>query len=367
MSRHFLLVGAATAALFAFPIAAFAQIVEIRHIPPKAGTETDIGVTRIVVTGSGENRYDKVVTTSLDAWVSVRAPDKPPRDKDKLMGSISIEGHDAASAPGGFSGAATIYKLTFPYSEPRSHQVANQRLSPIQICNDKLASLSGAAREKFRDEGGDILRTDAYIATAKQGWRVRKAGSVFHELKYWDDSVGVSASIACRRLTGPKPRTETSTQGAHHRPPARPADPGPQPQRVAPLPTVAKATLRAEPMNWQPVGGQSCPTQLRLYGFVEVRRAFTGKAVFFGPGFLVPLQDLAFQGAGSRTLLATYNVRWPPGRIGGLAAGGARPPKTQQVALRFNVADAGGKVVESAQITETLTCRLPGAPTRVRS
>ena len=50
MDRHLPLIGAATAALFAFPNAALAQIVEIRHIPPKAGTETDIGTTRIVVT-----------------------------------------------------------------------------------------------------------------------------------------------------------------------------------------------------------------------------------------------------------------------------------------------------------------------------
>ncbi|HEX6218965.1 MAG TPA: hypothetical protein VFZ35_06790 [Sphingomicrobium sp.] len=373
MSRLVSLAGAATAASLAFPTAALAQIVEIRHIPPKAGTETDIGTTRILVTGSGENRYDKVATTSLDAWVSVRAPDKPPRDKDKLSGDITVEGHDGARAPNGFSGSSTIYKLTFPYSHPRSTQVANQRISPIEICNDRLNSLSGAAREKFRDEGDTILRHDAYIATARQGWRVRKKNSVFEELKSWTDTVGIPAVIVCHRLTGPKPRDSTSTRGSDARPPARgpdrepPPRAGPPPQRVAPPPTIAKVTLRGEPMNWQPVGGQSCPTQVRLYGFVEVRRAFTGKAIFFGPGFLNPPQDIAFPGAGSRTLFATRNVSWAGGAPGGLAAPGVRPAaRTQQVTVRFNIADAGGKVLETAQVVETLTCRVPGA-LRVRN
>lgn len=367
MSRQ-LLVGAAVAALVAFPAPAVAQIVEIHHIPPKAGTETDIGTTRIVVTGSTENKYDKVVTTSLDAWVSVKAPDKPPRDKAKLSGSISIEGHDAAGIATGFSGAPTIYKLTFPYSDPRSTQVANQRISPVEICNDKLASLSGAAKQEFRDKGGNILRQDAYIATARQGWRVRKAGSVFEELKYWEDTAGIPAVVACHRLTGPKPRDTTTTTGAGGRPPVRPPRPQPEPQRVVPPPTIARVTLRGEPMNWQNIGGQSCPTQIRLYGFVEVRRAFTGKAIFFGPGFLNPPRDLAFPGQGSRTLTATRDVKWPAGAIGGLAAGGgAKPaPKTQQVTVRFNVADSDGKVLESAETKETLTCRLVGMPTRVK-
>ena len=366
MNRQALLFGAAAAALFAFPTMASAQIVEIRHIPPKAGTETDIGTTRIVVTGSGENRYDKVVTTSLDAWVSVRAPDKPPRDKDKLSGSISIEGHDGPSAGGGFSGSPTIYKLTFPYRDPRSHQVANQRVSPIEICNDKLASLSGAAREQFRNEGGTVLRTDAYLATARQGWRVRKKNSVFHELEYWDDTVGVPAVVDCRRLTGPKPRDSTTTRGADSRPPTSSAPEAPPP-RAAPLPTVARATLRAEPQNWQPIGRHSCPTQLRLYGFVQVRRAFSGKAIFFGPGFLTPPQDLAFPAAGSRTLIGTRNLSWPAGPPGRLAVpGGAPGPRSQQVILRFNVADADGKVLESVEVEETVTCRIP-PPLRVRT
>lgn len=369
MSRQ-LLVGAAAAAVFAYPATATAQIVEIHHIPPKAGTETDIGTTRIVVTGSGENRYDKVATSSLDAWVSVKAPDKPPRDKDKLGGTISIEGHQAAGVATGFSGAPTIFKLTFPYRDPRSLQVANQRVSPVKLCNDRLESLSGAAREEFRNKGGNILRQDAYIATARQGWVVRKQGSVFQEIKYWEDTAAIPAVVACHRLTGPKPRDSTTTRGADGRPPVRPparTTPEPPPRRVAPPPTIARVTLRGEPQNWQNIGGQTCPTQLRLYGFVEARRAFTGKAIFFGPGFLNPPRDLAFPAAGSRTLTATRDVKWPPGGPGGLAAPGVGPTaRTQQVTVRFNVADADGKVLESAQATETLTCRLPGMPARVR-
>src|SRR5262245_59469890 len=128
--RRQLLVGAAAAALFAYSAPATAKIVEIRPIPPKAGTETDIGATRILVTGSTENRYDKVVTTSLDAWVSVRAPDQPDRQVGKGAGTVSAEGHESVRVGTGFSGAWTVYKLTFPYRDPRSTQVANQRVSP---------------------------------------------------------------------------------------------------------------------------------------------------------------------------------------------------------------------------------------------
>lgn len=357
MDRHVYLLGAATAALFAYPATSNAQIVDIVHLPPKAGTQTDIGTTRIVVTGSTDSKYDKVVTTSLDAWVAVRAPDKPPRDKSKMGGTITVDGHEALRVNGGFPGSATIYKLSFPYRDPRSQQVANQRISPIKTCNDKLASLSGAAREKFLAEGDVILRHDAYMATADQSWQVRKKNSVFEEIKGWQDTAGIPAVVACQRLSGPKPRTKTTTTQGGGSPPAKKMEP-----------TIAKVSLRGEPQNWQSVGGQSCPTQVRLYGLVEVRRAFSGKSIFFGPGFLMPPQNLNFPAEGTRTLTATYNVKWPTGPAGLKVGGATKPtPKTQQVTLRFNVANAGGKVLESAQTTETLTCKAGAAPTRVRN
>lgn len=369
MGRHALLLVVGTAALFVFPAAATAQIVKIVQTIPKGGTDTDVGSTRIVVTGSGENKYDKVVTSSLDAWVSVSAPDKPPRDQKKLGGKVMVEGATVLNVAGGFPGSPTTYKLSFPYRDPRSYQVANQRVSPIELCNDKLASLSGAARENFRNDGGTILRTDAYVATADQAWVVRKQGSLFDEIKGWQDTAGINAVVVCHRLTGPKPRDTTTTTGGGGKPPTTTPKPQPEPTRVVPPPTIAKVTLRGEPMNWQNVGGQSCPTQMRLYGFVETNRAFTGKAIFFGPGFLNPPRDLALPGQGSRTLTATRDVKWPAGAVGGLAvAGGAKAaPKSQQVTVRFNVADTDGKVLESAQTTETLTCRTAAAPTRVRN
>lgn len=358
MSRHAVLVGVVAAVSFAFPGTAVAQIVKIIQTIPKSGTNTDVGSTRIVVTGSTESSYDKVVTSELDAWVSVSAPDKPPRDQQKLGGKVMIGGQTVLNVAAGFPSSATTYKLRFPYRDPQSLQVANQGVSPVKLCNDKLASLSGAAREKWRNEGGFISRPGAYTVTADQAWRVRKAGSVFDEIKGWQDTAELGAVIDCHRLTGPKPRDKTVTKGSDSKPKAKKAEP--PPTRVAPPPTIAKVTLRGEPQNWQNVGGQSCPTQVRLYGFVEVRRAFTGKAIFFGPGFLVPPQNLNFPAEGSRTLTATYNAKWPAGPVGGLAAGGAAAvpaPRTQQVTLKFNVADAGGKVLESAQVTERLTCR----------
>lgn len=370
MGRHALFTGAAAIALAAFPTGAAAQIVKIVQTIPKSGTNTDVGSTRIRVTGQTEDKYDKVVTTTLDAWVSVSAPDKPPRDQKKLGGKVMIEGETVLNIMGGFPGSPTTYKVSFAYRDPRSLQVANQRLSPVKLCNDKLASLSGAAREQWRNEGGTILREDAYLAEADQAWVVRKQGSVFDEIKGWQDTAGLNAVVDCARLTGPKPRDKTVTKGADNKPPAKPAEPKPEPTRVAPPPTFAKVTLRGEPMNWQMIGGQNCPTQVRLYGFVQTNRAFTGKTVFFGPGFLNPPRDFVLSDAGTRTLTATRDVTWAAGPVGGLAvAGGGTKavPKTQQVVLRFNVADSNGKVLESAQTTETLTCRLPGAPDRLRN
>ena len=348
---------AVVAAMFAFPTVAAAQIVEIHHLPPKAGTQTDIGTTRIVVTGSTDKKYDKVVTTSLDTWVSVKAPDKPPRDKEKLSGSITVDGENAFYIGSGFPGSSTVYKLSFPYKDPRSTQVANQRISPVEICNDKLASLSGAAREDFLKNGGNVLRTDAYVATAKQSWQVRKQGSIFVEIKDWKDDAGIPAVVACQRLAGPKPRTQTSTSSGGGAPPAKKMEP-----------TIVKVTLRGEPQKWEPVGGQSCPTQVRLYGFIEVRRAFQGKSLFVGPSFFTPPQDLVFNGAGTRNVFGTYNVKWPAQGAQRLAvgAGGAATPRKQTIELRMNIADSGGKVLEIAKTSETLTCKLVGAPTNVR-
>lgn len=360
MNRQ-LLVGSAVATILLHPAAASAQIVDIIHIPPKAGTQTDIGTTRIVVTGSKEDRYDKVVTTSLDAWVSVKAPETPARSGGKSAGTVWVEGHESVRVGSGFSKEPTIYKLTFPYSDPRSTQVANQRISPVDLCNDKLRSLSGAARDQFRQEGGNILRQDAYIAEAGQGWFINPKGGMFAgppDLQTWKDSVGIPAVVACRALAGPKPRDDTGTKGPPPRPGREPTRTTPDPPRVNPPPTIARVTLRGEPANWQMIAGQSCPTQVRLYGFVEVRRAFSGKAIFFGPAFLSPPQELRFDTAGTRNLTATYSVKWPSGPTGMAAPGGAQPrPRTQQVTLKFNVADEGGKVLQSAQTTETLTCR----------
>lgn len=356
MSRQ-LLVGAAAAVIFHSAPAA-AQIVEITQAVPKAGTQTDIGTTRILVTGSTESRYDKVVTTSLDAWVSVKAPETPARASSGPRGTISVEGREVLSLFSGFAKTPTIYKLSFPYSDPRSTQVANQRISPIELCNDKLNSLSGAARDEFRQKGGNILRSDAYVAIAGQTWFIaQKGGGLFKDapqMQTWEDDAGIAAVIRCQNLSGPKPRDDTSTKG----PPPRPGRPLPEPKPPrAPLPTLAKVTLRGEPANWQNVAGQSCPTQVRLYAFVEVRRAFSGKAIFFGPAFLNPPVSLSFPGAGTRNLTETYNVKWPTGPGGKMAVGGKPAPRTQEVTLKFNVADGAGKVLESAQTTETLTCR----------
>ena len=188
---------------------------------------------------------------------------------------------------------------------------------------------------------------DAYGLSAVARWELWPRGVGFKETYSRDftSTARANAVIECRPLDRPKPRTQTQTQGV-------PGKPG---QKMEP--TIKTVSLKLEPFANQTVGGQQCPTRIRLYGFIETRRAFTGQSIFMGPYFLTPITKLDFKVAGTRTIVAEYPVKW--GNTGAKASGPGL--KKQQVTLRMNVANADGKVLESAERTVELACR----PTRV--
>jgi len=350
LSKSGLVVAVSLAALF--PAAANAQIVKVVQTLKKAGVESDIGTTQIIVTGKGKTRYDKVATKNVDVWLTASAPKKPKRDKKKLGGYIDVEnGRATLSFSNGFSSASKIYKLSFKYVNPRSRSVANTRVSPVKLCNDKLKSLSGNARKDFLRKGGNIPYSKAYRATARQSWRVRKKASVFVENKNWTDTADIHAVIKCQRLEGPKPRTGSAT---------RRGGAGPKVSKMKP--TIVKATLRAAPMKVKAIGGQLCPTQLRLVGFLETRRAFNGDIIFFGPGFLTPKKPVKMSSASTRNVFAVRDLKWAVGGAQNLSIGASQGPRSQNVTLRMNVVNKENKVLKGLTKKVKITCKLVAEP-----
>lgn len=329
--------------LFMSTAAAAAPVVEIKQSLAKGGVESDIGVTKILVDGAGTDRYDKVVNSTLDFWVTVNG--STPENSSRFVRLKVRAG--GAEIDGAQPGAARIYKLTAPYSDPRSAVVVNQRISPVDLCNAELAKRSGAARATYLKSGGSVFAKDAYGLSAVAGWELWPGGVGFKEPYPRDFTANdrANAVIECRPLDRPKPRTQTQTQGV-------PGKPGTKME-----PTIKTLSLKLEPFANQTVGGQQCPTRVRLYGFIETRRAFAGRSIFMGPYFLTPVTDLDFKAAGTRTIVAEYPVKW--GSAGAKASGPGL--KKQQVKLRMNVTNADGKIIESAERVVELTCR----PTRV--
>ena len=302
---------------------AAAPVVEIRQVP-KSGVESDIGTTDIIVDGAGADRYDKVVNTTLDFWVWVSG--STPVNGVEFR-YLKLRAAGGAEIEGAKPGAGRIYRLSAPYTAPRSQHVANQWISPIERCNAEIDKRSGAARAAYLKSGGAVPANDAYGISAVAMWLLSNG-----TFDYPTSNARASAVIRCRPLDQAPSRTKTE-------------------------PTIKTVSLKLEPFANQTVGGQQCPTRVRLYGFVETRRAFAGQSIFMGPYFLTPLTKLDFKAAGTRTVVAEYPVKWSS--AGAKASGPGL--KKQRVTLRMNVTNADGKIVESAERTVELACR----PTRV--
>lgn len=339
----------------AVPGLAHAKPIDIRQAVPKAGVQTDIGYPRIVVDGQGSDRYDSVVTRTVEVWITVSG-DKPDNAAGASDGKLRIEGSSIAI---GTPGAGRVYKIGFPYRAPQSATVANMRVSPVELCNDRLAKLSGAARAKALAEGMLFNYPAAWTAHGSIVWAIKDTKGVFKDppaLTPFSDSVAVGTSVECRALDRPKVRSKAAT--------AQSGGATPRAKRMEP--TIKSATLRIEPAAIQRIGNEMCPTELRLYGQVVTIRPFRGSAIILGEGFLSPITSLNFPSPGERSVRATYKLKWGGGAPGSLSGGGSAAPHSQTVSLRMNVANEDKKVIETASESVKVTCRKV-QPTRVGS
>ena len=334
-----------------FPSVAMADVVEIALAP--SNVQNGIGSPRVVVGGYGKDKYDHVVTKTVDAWIIVSGH-KPENSQAQLDSELRIEGGstEIVNFP-----ATSVHKISFPYIDFKPGPVANVRISPIKLCNDRLAALQGLTRTQFLKQGGSLQHPRAWDATAKIKFSMPSKGVVFKELqdRTWNaEPVAVGANIVCRPLDQPKPQTEPD------KPPVFPVIPA----KIEP--TIKTATLRIEPAMIKRVGSDMCPTQLKLYGQVVTNRKFQGSAIIYGPGFLTPITSLKFDTPGARAVLGTYPLKWNAGASGSLSAGRSAP-KSQTVSLTLNVANTDNKVIETARETVTVTCkRAPPPPAALR-
>ena len=117
-----------------------------------------------------------------------------------------------------------------------------------------------------------------------------------------------------------------------------------------------RATLRIEPAKIEKLGKFACPTELRLYGAVESREAFSGKSIFVGPHYLSAITDLNYTKAGNRNIDASYKIKWQQ-QIGGLTTAPNQEPKKQDLTFRFNISNENGRVIETVEERVQVSCR----------
>ncbi|HEV2044617.1 MAG TPA: hypothetical protein VGR05_08065 [Sphingomicrobium sp.] len=317
---------------------AAADVIEIVQSP--SDVANGISYPRVRVDGQGTDRYDTVATKTVEAWFTISGH-TPKNGTSSSGGEIRVEGD---RTPISRPGKAAVYKVSFPYVDPRSASVANVRISPVKLCNDRLATLQGAARAAFLKEGGNLNYPNAWSASASIDWRFFYVAQGHKNRTFNAVPAPVGAIIECLALERPKVRTQSQTQGV----PGRPG------KRMEP--TIQSATLRMEPARIERVGGDLCPTQLRLYGQVVAIREFQGSAIIFGPGFLTPVTPLNFATAGTRAVLGTYKLNWGGTASSSLSAGRSAP-KSQSVSLTMNVASSENRILEQARETVTVTCK----------
>jgi hypothetical protein len=295
-------------------------------------------VPEIIVDGpTATGVYDEVLTKTLDYIVSVRG-DRPKRPKGGGHFWIDLGG---VREGGQISGDWKNYKLSAPYVAPRSNNIVNERISPIDVCNDNLALKSKhGLGDKFRKEGLSFTYHDAYEI---EGLVHYGTNTLFKAAKHYTTSILVPVKIRCMPLGRIRPKHDTSTTGA----------PGPKGKPLPP--TVSNATFRIEPAKVVQDGKFLCPSELKLYGHVEVIRKFYGKALFVGPHYLSAITTLNFQAEGSRNVTATYDMDWH--KMGGFTTAPNAEPEKQKLTFHFNVADKDGKLRKSVEETVEVSCK----------
>jgi hypothetical protein len=325
--------------------------------PVQIGVSTNpnsYGVAEIKIDGpSADGVYTEIRNETLDYIVSVRG-DRP--GKAKSNGRLEIQfrkesplSNEWAPMHGVVHSELTkdwkAYKLSVPYVDPWSTKIVNQRISPIDVCNDNLTirKKDPDRRAEMLKKGLSFLYHDAYKLRGYVEYPMKGSALFGNDIKSYDHVEAVPVKITCMALDRPRPRTKTTTTGA----------PGPKGKPMPP--TISEVSLRVEPSNVVQDGKFLCPSQLRLYGQVQVIRKFTGKSIFVGPHYLSPITTLDFQAEGTRNVVGVYKMDWH--QMGGLAAQSNAEPKKQKLTFRFNVSNKDGKVLDSAEKSVVVSCK----------
>lgn len=350
MKRRNLMAGLITAGLAnAIAGAALADTIQIAV----STNPNSYGVAEIKVDGpSADGVYTEIRNKTLDYIVSARG-DRPK--KSTRNGRLEIQfrttsplAKDEPKSHGTVHAELTkdwkSYKLSVPYVDPWSTKIVNERVSPIEICNDNLKiRKADERREDMLKKGLSFTYHDAYKVRGYVEYPMKGSSLFGNDIKSYDDVQAVPVKITCMPLGRPRPRQDTSTTGA----------PGPTGKPLPP--TISEATFRIEPAKVVQDGKFLCPTQLKLYGHVEAIRKFYGKALFVGPHYLSAITTLDFQAEGSRNVTATYDMDWH--KMGGLTTQPNVEPKKQKLTFHFNVADKDGKLRKSVEETVEVSCK----------
>ena len=337
MKMRSLLMGLLIAAAQGTAAAVMADELEI-VVPTKAGVAPPNSIAVIIVDGASKTGpYDAVKNETLDYNVAARGS-KPK--KATTGGWLDIYFGDG-KAEGMVSNDWSYHKISMSYQDPWSNEFSGLRVSPVDLCNERLKQTSGATREAFLKKGVIFPYKDAYEFSGTVEWMLKKPFG-FEEPKTYSESARAPVGIRCMALGRPRPGDTTTT--------------GAPPREGKPLPpTISKATFRIEPAKVEQDGKFLCPAQLKLYGYVETIREFYGKALFVGPHYLSAITTLNFQDKGSRNVSATYNIDWH--KQGGFTTAPNAGPKPQKLTLRFNIADKDGKLRKQVEETIEVSCK----------
>ena len=286
----------------------------------------------IKVDGEPDGRYNKVLTETLEYDVYVRG-DRPddgiiPYLRVWFEGG-EVEDHFTTS----WSSDWKKYTLTMPYRDPEG-------ADPVKLCNNRLRKTSGAERKDFLKHGVTFSRPGAYTVYASVKWIIDRFPN--SEENVWYEDMTVPVKIKCLGLN----RNEKEPKPSRTTPP-------PTPSRTTP-PLFSKTTFEIEPSKIVKDGKHLCPSELRLYGYIETNAAFKGKSIFMGPHYLSAVTELDISADGRRNVIGTYPIKWH--QVGGLAAQANAKPADQKLAFRFNISDLDGKLVKSMEKSVMVSC-----------
>jgi hypothetical protein len=305
-------------------------------VPIKAGVSPPNAIAEIKVDGTSK-KYTDVKNKKLQYIIAVRG-DRPKKAQNGGLFDISLGDGEVY---GQISSLWRYYELSASYEDPLSSEYPGLRVSPVELCNERLQQTSGQARKAFRKDGETFAIQEAYPMTGSITWAIRNV--LLSDLKTFGDRAFAPVKITCMPLArhDPDPNAPSRTT------------PPPKPSRTTP-PLFSKTTFEIEPAKIVKDGKYLCPSELRLYGYIEANGAFEGKSIFMGPHYLSAVSELDLSKASSRNVIGTYPIKWH--QLGGLAAQANTKPADQKLAFRFNISDAGGKLVKSMEKTVTVNC-----------